>query len=181
MPRYIAFLRAINVGGRTVKMDRLRTLFAAMGLDDVETFIASGNVIFGSASRSPRALEQRIEEQLRQALGYEVATFLRSAPELAAVAAYEPFGTSEQVVTVHALWVGFLKAPPSEEARRKLLSLRTAMDDFHVHGREVYWARRTRMSESEVSGALLERTLAAPMTMRNVTTVRKLAAKYAAR
>jgi uncharacterized protein (DUF1697 family) len=180
VPRYIAFLRAINVGGRVVKMDRLRALFAAMGLDDVETFIASGNVIFDSTSKAPRALEQRIEEQLRQALGYEVATFLRSAPELAAVAAYQPFGASEQAAAGHALWVGFLKAPPSEEARQRLLGLRTATDDFQAHGREVYWARRTKFSESAISGALLERALGAPMTMRNVTTVRKLAAKYAA-
>lgn len=180
MPRYIAFLRAINVGGRVVKMDRLRTLFAAMGLDDVETFIASGNVVFGSASKAPRALEQRIEEQLRQALGYEVATFLRSPPELAAVAAHQPFGASEQTPAEHALSVGFLKAAPSEDARRKVLGLRTATDDFDVNGREIYWARRTRTSESAISGALLERALAAPMTMRNVTTVRKLAAKYAA-
>ena len=180
MPRYIAFLRAINVGGRTVKMDRLRTLFAALGFDEVETFIASGNVIFDSASRAPRALEQRIEEQLRQALGYEVATFLRSAPELAAVAAYQPFGASEPIPPGHALWVGFLKAAPSDEARQKLLSLRTATDDFLAHGREVYWARRNRISESAISGAVLERALGAPMTMRNVTTVRKLGLKYGA-
>jgi uncharacterized protein (DUF1697 family) len=180
MPRYVAFLRAINVGGRVVKMDRLRTLFAAMGLDDVETFIASGNVIFDSASKAPRALEQRIEEQLRQALGYEVATFLRSAAELAAVAAYQPFGAAEQLPAGHGLWVGFLKAPPSDDVREKVLRLRTATDDFHVHGREVYWACRTKFSESTISGALLERALAAPMTMRNVTTVRKLATRYAA-
>jgi len=181
VPRYIAFLRAVNVGGRTVKMDRLRELLAAMGLDDVETFIASGNVIFNSASKAPRALEQRIEGQLRQALGYEVATFIRSAPELAAVAAYRPFGASEVVPVGHALSVGFLKSAPSEDARQKLLGLRTATDDFDAHGREVYWACRTRISESAISGALLERALGAAMTMRNVTTVRKLAAKYAAR
>ena len=54
MPRHIAFLRAINVGGHTVTMDRLRQLFTGLGLKDVETFIASGNVIFSSAARSIR-------------------------------------------------------------------------------------------------------------------------------
>ena len=46
MPRLIAFLRAINVGGHTVTMMKLRKEFEALGLQDVETFIASGNVIF---------------------------------------------------------------------------------------------------------------------------------------
>lgn len=60
MSRYIALLRAINVGGHTVKMDRLRTLFAQVGLANVETFIASGNVIFDTPIQDTRALEQRI-------------------------------------------------------------------------------------------------------------------------
>jgi len=49
MPRYVALLRGINLGGHTVKMDRLKKLFEELGLKNVETFIASGNVIFESA------------------------------------------------------------------------------------------------------------------------------------
>ena len=55
--RYVAFLRAINVGGRVVKMDDLRRHFVSMGLSDVQTFIASGNVIFESPARSTARLE----------------------------------------------------------------------------------------------------------------------------
>jgi uncharacterized protein (DUF1697 family) len=78
MTVHIAFLRAINIGGRTVKMDHLRSLFESLGYGEVETFIASGNVIFQSPDEDTRALEQQIEAHLRQALGYEVATFLSS-------------------------------------------------------------------------------------------------------
>src|SRR5215211_2292119 len=85
MPKYIAFLRAINVGGHTVKMDYLRTLFEDLGLMNVETFIASGNVIFDSPARRPKALEQKIETFLKEKFGYAVATFIRSAAELAVV------------------------------------------------------------------------------------------------
>jgi len=60
LAKYIAFLRAINVGGHTVKMDHLRSLFEALGFSNVETFIASGNVIFESKSKSTRALERRL-------------------------------------------------------------------------------------------------------------------------
>ena len=65
MTRYVAFLRAINVGGRRVKMHHLRELFESLGFSNVETFIASGNVIFDSPAEDTRKLEQRIEDHLR--------------------------------------------------------------------------------------------------------------------
>jgi uncharacterized protein (DUF1697 family) len=179
MHQYVAFLRAINVGGHTVKMDRLRALFAALGFSCIETFIASGNVIFESSAENTGDLEERIEQHLRQALGYEVATFIRSTTELPAIAHHQPFSSTVPDAEGYALSIAFLKAPPSDEAREKLLRFRTAIDDFHLHQREVYWLCRTRVSQSTFSGALLEKALGMPATMCNVTTVRKLAARYA--
>ncbi|HZB45579.1 MAG TPA: DUF1697 domain-containing protein [Pyrinomonadaceae bacterium] len=179
MPKYVAFLRAINVGGHTVKMEHLRRLFEAQGFSGVETFIASGNVIFDSASANAKALEKKIGGSLREALGYEVATFLRSTGELLKVARHKPFAAAELEREGNVLYVAFLADRPGEEAARKLLSYANEVDDFHVSGREVYWLRRTKVGESKFSGALLERTLGAQATVRNSTTVRKLAAKYA--
>jgi len=164
--RYVAFLRAINVGGHVVKMDRLRTLFEELGLAKVETFIASGNVLFDSRAAAT-TLETRIEKHLRAALGYEVATFLRTGAELAAV--------GERDVN----YVGFLRSEPSASAREKLLALKPPDDDLTVEGREVYWMIRTRISDSPLNNARLEKALGMPMTMRNMNTVRKLAAKLA--
>ena len=178
MPRHVAFLRAINVGGHTVKMSDLRALFEALGLRHVETFIASGNVLFDSAARDARALEERIERHLKDSLGYAVATFLRTPAEVAAAAAYRPFG-DDAVGDGQALMVGFLKAPPSPETARRVAALRTETDDFHLHGRELYWLARSGVGASSVGGALLEKTLGAPATFRNATTVRKLALKAA--
>ncbi|SRR6266566_283796 len=179
MPKYVAFLRAINVGGHTVKMDYLRGLFEAMGSRNVETFIASGNVIFDSKSKNAPALERRIEKHLEETLGYKVAAFLRATSELAEVVNYKPFSDSELNAPGHTLYIGFLSQNPTEQATQKLLSSATAADDFHVHGREVYWLIRTKFSESEFSGARLEKTLGMPTTLRNLNTVKKLAAKYA--
>ena len=95
MQRSIALLRAINVGGHTVKMDQLRTLFAALGYANVTTYIASGNVIFETPPTSTEALEAQIERHLRDALGYEVITFIRTAEELATIADYAPFPPSD--------------------------------------------------------------------------------------
>lgn len=179
MTRYVALLRAINVGGRTVTMERLRSLFESLGLGRVESFIASGNVIFETRARDAAVLERRIERHLAESLGFEVATFLRSPGELADVVAYEPFASSRPAEPGHTLWVGFLRAAPSEEGRQKLLACRTDTDEFHSHGREAYWLRRTRLSDSTVTGARLEKALGMPTTWRNITTVRKLALKYA--
>jgi uncharacterized protein (DUF1697 family) len=177
-PRLIAFLRAINVGGHVVKMDALRRIFESLGFTDVETFIASGNVIFSAPDPASRALEQRIETALREALGYAVATFIRSSAELAAIVSYEPFPPADLAGADVSLFIGFLPEPPGAAAERALAALRTPDDDFDLHGRELYWLRRGRISDSPVSGALLEKKLGLPTTLRNATTVRKLAAKY---
>ena len=176
MPRYVAFLRAINVGGHVVKMDRLRIMFEGMKLRNVETFIASGNVLFDMRTADTHTLEKRIEQHLERELGYEVLTFVRSPDEIAAAATYEPFGDPATLPPMHAMYVGFLKTQPSDGMREKLLGLRSHIDDLQVREREVYWRRMKSLRESPVTGAVLEKTLG-PATLRNVTTVRKLAAK----
>ena len=173
MPRVVALLRAINITGRNVKMDALRGHFTDLSLANVATYIASGNVLF-DADAAGTALEQRIEAHLRVALGYEVATFLRTTGELAAVAAHQPFDPTE-TAAAFGMMVLFLKAPPDEAATARLMGYRRASDDFVVHVREVYWLRRTQQSETNFAAATLERILRAPATARSITTVRQLA------
>jgi uncharacterized protein (DUF1697 family) len=60
----------------------------------------------------------------------------------------------------------------------RVLALRTSEDEFHVNGRELYWLRSGNFSDSRITGALLEKTLGMPATVRSLTTIRKLAAKY---
>src|SRR5271157_3382159 len=105
MTRYIALLRAINVGGHVVKMDALRGLFESLGFSNVETFIASGNVLFETNSNSN--LEKKIESKLHTALGYDVATFIRTDAELKAIANYKAFAQS-QLNAATAFNVAFL-------------------------------------------------------------------------
>ena len=177
VPRLVAFLRAINVGGHTVKMDALRKLFTRLGLTDVETFIASGNVIFGSRSRAVPALQRRIEGHLRDALGYEVHTFIRTGAEVAAIARYRPF-PAPQMRTAHVVCVGFVAEPLGTAATKAFMGLRTANDDFHVHGTEVYWLCRTRQSKSEFSNAAFEKATKARATFRGMNTIVKLTARH---
>ena len=180
MPRYLAFLRAINVGGRVVKMEPLRKLFCELGFAKVETFIASGNVIFETRATKADALERKIERHLHAALGYEVATFLRADSELTAIAAHEVYARAETEADGAVFYVAFLKNEPSRAAAEVLTGHQGAVDQFKIRGREIYWLCRKRFSDSEFSGARLEKILGMRMTVRNSTTVRKLVAKYPA-
>lgn len=174
MARYAAFLRAINVGGHTVKMDALRALCGQCGLSNVETFIASGNVIFESRAGAA-ALEKRIETQLEQGLGYAVATFIRRVDELSPVVsrAEKMRGGWKNV------YVGFLKAPLTREQQQRVEAFSDAGERFAFHGREIYWAVNAGVSDAKFSYAALERIVKGPATFRNVSTVRKIAATYA--
>ena len=86
----IAFLRAINVGGRTVKMESLRAVFEDEGFTSVETFIASGNVIFEAPRRSVAALEAELERAIEQRFDLYVRVFVRTPAQLEAVASAVP-------------------------------------------------------------------------------------------
>jgi uncharacterized protein (DUF1697 family) len=175
MPRYFAFLRAINVGGHhLVKMEALRGHFEDLGFAAVETFIASGNVIFQAKSAKSANLESKIERHLERVLGHTVATFLRTESELAAIHTHAVDGLEGAPVPN----IGFLAAPIGAQAQAALMALQTPTDEFHLHGREMYWLCRTRQSESPVTIARLERAIEAKVTFRGAGTVARLAAKY---
>ena len=178
--RYVALLRAINVGGHVVKMDVLRKHFTKMGFGNVETFIASGNVLF-DATGPAAALEERIAFELERALGYPVGTFVRTPAELAAVAKHEAFPADVIDPSQHSLYIGFLGSKPSAETVRKVVALRTPVDELHIHKRELYWGCRVTYSQTQVKGPALARALGMEMTVRNITTVRRLAQKVTVR
>jgi uncharacterized protein (DUF1697 family) len=179
MPRYVAFLRGINVGGHTVKMEDLRRYFEAMGFSNVSTLIASGNVLFESSEADAAALERRIEAALREALGYDAATFLRTGPELAQVAAQDPFPGVE-LVGREKVYVVFLRAEPDADACQRVLDLATDRDLLLPLGREIYWLPRLSLTDSGIGMDGWSRALGRQLTTtRNMNTVRRLVEKLA--
>src|SRR4051812_43882360 len=92
MAQFAAFLRGINVGGHRITNEELRVACEAVGLQDVATFRASGNVVFNTEDgEDPDAIVDRIETGLGETLGYEVPVFLRSATEVREIARHQPF------------------------------------------------------------------------------------------
>lgn len=176
MQRYVALLRGINVGGRRVKMDRLRAIFGAMGYSDVSTFIASGNVIFSTPSTDLSTLAAEVSAGLHDQLGFAVDVFLRTADELAAVAAHSPPGHTED----RALYVVFLQSPASDALRQQFASVDSPADRFSYSpgGQEVFWSIGSKISESPLFGGKFDKTVKGHAnTTRNITSVKNLVAK----
>ncbi|HEY5052109.1 MAG TPA: DUF1697 domain-containing protein, partial [Solirubrobacterales bacterium] len=140
MDSYVAFLRGMNLGGRRIKNDELRIEFEQLGFEEVATFRASGNVIFaaGDGKLGAKALTDRIEDGLGEALGYEVPVFLRTATEVAAIAARQPFEAELVEASKGKLQVSLLSKKPAAAARKKALALVTDEDLLAIEGRELY-------------------------------------------
>jgi len=175
MNRYIAFLRAINVGGTTIiKMTDLKRMFESFGLENVETYIQSGNVIFESEENKATLLEEQIERQLEKAYGKRIRLFVRTNREVAALAKDCPFDPKDGL----AVYVAILDQKPDKKSIDALLAFRSDADDFAVIGKDVFCLRRDREA-SLISNNFIEKTIGVAGTTRNMTTIKKLAEKYA--
>jgi uncharacterized protein (DUF1697 family) len=177
MQRYIAFLRGINLGKRRLPMSRLKALFEELGFETVETFIASGNVLFSSKASDASQLEAGIARHLEMSLGYDVDTFVRTAKEVARIGRTNIFAEEAQLgITIH---VGFFQQKLTPEIARKLAAVRTDEDELRVTGREYYWLCRVRTSDSKIWTLPEIKALRLPTsTMRNMSGIRKLVSKH---
>ncbi len=177
MPRYVAFLRGINLGTRRPPMSQLKLLFEELGFSDVETFIASGNVIFSTTAKDVQKLEAKIAKHLQSKLGYEVDTFVRTAEDVIGLAHSKVF--EKEAAQAHAVHVCFLHEPIDAATARKLNLIRGKHDEFKAAGREYYWLCRIKTNESDIWKSPEMKALKLPScTMRNVTSIQKLVAKH---
>lgn len=174
--RYVAFLRGMNLGKRRLPMSELRDLFVELDFADVETFIASGNVIFTTDTAASQ-LAERIATHLESSLGYQVDTFVRTAAEVRKIGASQAFPEDgDPVYTIHVAFLS--KKLPAKQAAA-LAAIETDQDAFLVSGREFYWRCLGRMSDSEVWKLPETKAIKLPThSMRNMTSIRKLIAKH---
>jgi uncharacterized protein (DUF1697 family) len=190
VPEYAAFLRGINVGGNhLIGSPELRAIFEGLGLTGVATFRASGNVVFAAPEEASAgggrptdggdlaAMTERIERGLAAALGYEVATFLRTAGEIRAIAAHEPFAPEVVAASGGKPQVILLRTPPPPEAREEVLGLAGEGDRLAFGERELHWLPSGGMSDSALELKRIERLLG-PTTIRTAGTVGLIAAKH---
>lgn len=178
MVRYAAFLRGINLGRRRVTGERLRVPFLDLGLTNVSTFLASGNVVFDAdASLEAGGLTARIEAELENSLGFPVATVLRAAAELDEMVARKPFTTSELTRSAGKLQVILLRDEPGPEATREVLAHSSPEDRLALHGTELYWLPSGNMSASALDLRTIGRVLGVH-TIRTGNTLARLHEKH---
>jgi uncharacterized protein (DUF1697 family) len=178
--RYVAFLRGINLGNRRVKSPELIAHFEAMGFEDVATFRASGNVVFVDPGGDTEAnVQARVEAGLEEALGYDVATFLRSATEVAAIAARDPFDAKAIKASKGKPQVVLLGRKPSAKGKKALEEIAPDGDLMVVEGRELHWLPSVGLSETGLDTKVLDAALGKGTT-RTAGTIEAIAAKYCA-
>lgn len=178
MTKHAAFLRGVNLGPRRrASSVQLRSLFEEIGFGEVATFRTSGNVVF-EAPRAPRGeLSEWIERALVESFGWESKVFLRSAAELQAIAAHQPFDGSLVAASKGKLQVSLLDAKPPAGKWAQALALATERDLLAAGARELYWLPSGGTRESRLDTRAIEELLG-PTTMRTKGTIEQLAAKF---
>jgi uncharacterized protein (DUF1697 family) len=156
MATYIAFLRAINVGGRFAKMADLRAGLSHMGFGEVESHIQSGNLRFTSSLRSVAAVEQAVETALEELCGFTVRTIVRTPGQLGELTSYGAALTSPLEGEVRR-YVTFFKEDPDRERAATLNGWDVAGERAQVNGREVYLWLAHPSHEAKLTNARIER------------------------
>ena len=152
-------------------------MFEGEGFSEVSTFRTSGNVVFTADARPQKGLASRIERRLADALGYEVAVFLRTAKQVRAIARQEPFPPKEVEASHGKLQVAMLSSAPGKRARDEVLALATEEDRIAFGDLELYWLPSGGTRDSTLNMTTIERILG-PTTMRTKGTVELLSAKF---
>lgn len=179
MPRYLALLGSINIGGNRIKMAELTSALAKAGFADLETVAASGNVIL-SDDRDPRLLEIQLESAVQQHFGFKSCAMVRTADEVRAAIDENPFhGISPSHGSDKMVHSIFLSRQPDPAAVSDLInehkskgSERLALGDRvlfldYVHG----------VGVSDLSNKFLERRLGCKGTARNMNSLKRILGK----
>jgi uncharacterized protein (DUF1697 family) len=173
MPVYAALIRGVNVGGaRKLPMKLLPGALEELGLEDVVTYIQSGNAVFRAKRGSRAELTSQLERKLDERFGLDVTVMLRTPAELGKVVDGNPFLPGEKDVA--KLHVIFLDRPAPKAATGKLDPDRSPPDEFAVRGTEVYLRFPNGYGRTKLGADYFERTLGVRGTARNWRTVTKL-------
>jgi uncharacterized protein (DUF1697 family) len=178
MPRYAAFLRAVNLGPTNkASKEALKEAFESAGFEDVATFRTSGNVVFSCGRESEAKLTARIEKGLSDGLGFEIPVYLRSEKQLLAIAGASPFSAAELERTAGRIQVALLPKKPSAVTRKQVLALATDDDRLAFGDRELLWLPKAGLTDSELDTKAVAK-LTGPQTVRTMGTIEAIAKKF---
>ena len=174
MPRYVALFGSINVGRNRLKMADLRASFEGEGFVNVETVVASGNVLFDHAERPEVGLEEKLTLMMRHKFGMDSVALVRSRDALAAAIAENPFGPDGEENFVHTL---FLEGPVDPDGFARLEKDRTGPERLAAGTRALHIDYVAGAGESKLVGAFIERRMGVRGTARNLRSMKRILAK----
>jgi uncharacterized protein (DUF1697 family) len=174
MPVWISMLRGVNVGANNrIKMDALREVYAALKLEQIQTYVQSGNVIFRSKETNPSTLAKKIQAAIERAFGFRPEVILRTAEELGKAIAANPFA-GRRDVEPGKLLITFLEADPGKDGRAALASLKDYPEELHLKNRELYTYFPDGAGKSKLPWAKVEKLFKTQGTARNWNSVTKM-------
>ncbi len=170
----ISMLRGVNLGPHNrLKMEELRAVYDSLKLQDAQSYVQSGNVIFRSEEKNLEVLARRIEGAIEKRFGFRPPVILRTTAELREAIAKNPFAKRREI-EASKLLVTFLDRDPGKEAREQALKIDTAPEELRIEGREVYIYFPNGMARPKMKWAAIERVLKTQWTGRNWNSVQKM-------
>jgi uncharacterized protein (DUF1697 family) len=169
---FIALLRGINVGGqKKIKMAELRETLTRTGLENVQTYIQSGNVIFESSEGNLKSLENSIRETILKDFGFEVPTLVISGNDIKEILEANPFADKEEE---NKLYYVLLKKAPEKDLVAQFEEVDYPNEDFHITEKCVYLMCKKGYGNAKLNNNLIEQKLKVEATTRNHKTMQKL-------
>jgi uncharacterized protein (DUF1697 family) len=175
MVKYVSMIRGINVGGKKVKMDRLKELYRSLDFKDVKTYIQSGNVIFESKEYDPIKLSHIIEKRIAEIFHFDVKVLIRTRNEMINVINGNPFKQEY----INHIYVTFLSDIASEKLIKDLTriideNIENKSDKYSVKEKEIYLLLPNGYGKTKLNNNFFEKKLGIFATTRNWRTVNKL-------
>jgi uncharacterized protein (DUF1697 family) len=173
MPRYCAFFASMNVGGNRLKMTDLRDALEREDIEDVETVVASGNVLFSFDERPSDGLSEMLAWIVQDRFGFDTFAAVRNADEVRAAFADNPFHGEGEDKLVHTL---FLDAPadPAQFAAMVAAYEGRGPERMALGVGEIYVDYVDGVGQSRLTGAFLERRLERRITARNMASLKRI-------
>jgi uncharacterized protein (DUF1697 family) len=174
MTTYIGLLRAVNLAGiNRVAMADLRQMLTTLGMEDGQTLLQSGNVVFRSKVASPTKLERLLEEGAAKHLGVKTEFFIRSSDDWKALIAANPFPAEARDDPGHLLML-CLKTAPERASVTALQNAVVGREVVKAKGQQAYIVYPDGVGRSRLTTLLIEKKLETRATARNWNTVLKL-------
>lgn len=174
MNTYISILRGINVSGqKLIKMDALKKMYQILGLENIQTYIQSGNVIFQHASSETKDLETMISKQIEVEFGFDVPVMVLSIEHLSKIVSDNPY-TSDHTKDISHLHVTFLSSPVQSVDLKSIKEKQAEGEDFTITEHAIYLYCPHGYGKTKLTNNFFENKLKVSTTTRNWKTTKEL-------